>query len=125
MLANSLLRQFRELGLGLSIGQFGTGALPLPYLKTLPVDQLKIDGALVRAITEDSDDAAICSGIISLAGSFGLVVVAEGVENDAQSDFLRRNGCVRMQGDHLCPVLPAEDFAAWYGQGDRRQSSVG
>jgi diguanylate cyclase (GGDEF)-like protein len=90
--------QLRELGVKLAIDDFGTGYSSLSYLKRFPVDYVKIDQAFIRGLEEGTEDAAITHAIIDMAHSLGLKVVAEGVENQAQLDFLRVNGCDEVQG---------------------------
>jgi EAL domain-containing protein (putative c-di-GMP-specific phosphodiesterase class I) len=104
------LHRLRELGVRLSIDDFGTGYSSLSYLKRFPVDIIKIDRSFVQDLPQDSDDAAIVSAIIALAHSLRLHVVAEGVETDAQLDFLARRKCDMMQGYHLSPAVPADQF---------------
>jgi len=104
------LHRLRELGVRLSIDDFGTGYSSLSYLKRFPVDIIKIDRSFVQDLPQDSDDAAIVSAIIALAHSLRLHVVAEGVETDAQLDFLTRRKCDMMQGYHLSPAVPADQF---------------
>jgi EAL domain-containing protein (putative c-di-GMP-specific phosphodiesterase class I) len=104
------LHRLRELGVRLSIDDFGTGYSSLSYLKRFPVDIIKIDRSFVQDLPQDSDDAAIVSAIIALAHSLRLHVVAEGVETDAQMAFLARRSCDMMQGYHLSPAVPAEQF---------------
>ena len=100
----------------LSIDDFGTGYSSLSYLKRFPVDIIKIDRSFVRDVPQDADDAAIVSAIIALAHSLRLEVVAEGVETEAQLNFLRGRQCDLMQGYHLSPAVPAEQFAALVSQ---------
>ncbi len=90
--------QLRELGVKLAIDDFGTGYSSLSYLKRFPVDYVKIDQAFIRGLGEGTEDAAITRAIIAMAHSLGLKVVAEGVENQAQLDFLKANACDEVQG---------------------------
>jgi len=104
------IQRLKELGLKLSIDDFGTGFSSLSYLKHLPVDKLKIDRSFVSDITENHEDAAIVLSIISLAHTLKKTVVAEGVETKAQLEFLRRHHCDEMQGFFFSHPLPADDF---------------
>ncbi|MDH0746005.1 EAL domain-containing protein [Pseudomonas sp. GD03842] len=94
----STFRQLRELGVKLTIDDFGTGYSSLSYLKRFPVDYVKIDQAFIRGLGEGSEDAAITRAIIAMAHSLDLKVVAEGVENAGQLDFLKAHGCDEVQG---------------------------
>jgi diguanylate cyclase (GGDEF)-like protein/PAS domain S-box-containing protein len=94
----ALLQQIKRCGVRLSLDDFGTGYCSLSYLKHFPVDALKIDRAFVRDVETDADTAAITQAIIAMARSLGKTVVAEGVENDAQADYLRAAGCEQLQG---------------------------
>jgi diguanylate cyclase (GGDEF)-like protein len=105
------LHRLRSLGVRLSIDDFGTGYSSLSYLKRFPVDIIKIDRSFVRDVPHDVDDAAIVTGIIALAHSLRLDVVAEGVETESQLRFLKEQSCDLLQGFYLSQAVPAEQFA--------------
>lgn len=92
------LHALRAMGLHLSVDDFGTGYSSFSYLKHFPLDTLKIDRAFIRGITDDPDDAAICTAIVALGHALGLTVTAEGVETEEQVELLRKQGCDQIQG---------------------------
>jgi diguanylate cyclase (GGDEF)-like protein len=103
------LSALRELGVQLSIDDFGTGYSSLAYLRELPVAELKIDRAFVARAELTPEDLALVRTIVELGHILGLRVVAEGIENAAQLEALRRLGCALGQGYHLCrPADPAD-----------------
>ena len=106
----AVLDEVRRMGVRVSIDDFGTGYSSLSYLKRLPIDALKIDQTFVRDVVVDADDAAIVDAIIGLARNLRLQVIAEGVENEEQLEFLQRAGCRHMQGYLFAPALPVEEF---------------
>ncbi len=104
----AVLKQLQALNIAISIDDFGTGYSSLNYLKALPVDVLKIDRAFVNECATVKEDAKICSTIIELAQSLDLRTVAEGVENQAQLEFLSDNGCNEFQGFYFYRPLTCE-----------------
>ena len=95
-------------GLRLAIDDFGTGYSSLSQLKKMPVEILKIDRSFVQDVTTNPDDAAIVNAVITMAHRLGLKVIAEGVENQAQLDHLREQGCDFAQGYFLGRPLAAK-----------------
>ena len=104
------MRQLKTHGIGFSLDDFGTGYSSLSYLKRLPLDQLKIDQSFVRDVLTDVNDASIARTIVALGQTLGLSVIAEGVETEAQRDFLARNGCLAYQGYLFSRPVCVEDF---------------
>jgi EAL domain-containing protein (putative c-di-GMP-specific phosphodiesterase class I) len=108
--AAETLRALRGLGVGIAIDDFGTGYSSLSYLKTFPIDRIKIAQEFVLDINRDPGDAAIVETIIAMAHGLGLDIVAEGVETEAQLEFLRSRRCQVMQGYYFGRPMPAENF---------------
>lgn len=114
-----ILQRLKAIGLQMSIDDFGTGYSSLAYLKRFPIDLLKIDQAFVRDIETSSDDAAIVKTIISMAHSLGIRVIAEGVETEAQCNFLRLNMCDEIQGYFFSRPVDAARIADILAQDKR------
>ncbi len=109
------MRALKRLGVSFSLDDFGTGYSSLSYLSRLPLDELKIDKSFVANLPDTRTDAVIAQTIITMATSLGLKVVAEGVETEAQRDFLQRNGCDVHQGYLFSRPLPVGDFERYLG----------
>lgn len=106
-----MMKQLKSLGVRLSIDDFGTGYSSLSYLKRFPLGVLKIDQSFVREIPFNTDDIQICSTIVAMAHGFKLKVIAEGVETQAQVDFLRGLHCDEIQGFYFSQPLPPGELA--------------
>jgi len=102
------LGELRALGIRLALDDYGTGYSSLNYLKRLPLDELKVDRSFVMGVPADASDAAIVETTLTLAASLGLDVVAEGVEQPAQLNWLASRGCRTFQGYHFGRPSPLE-----------------
>ena len=112
----SSMRELRARGVKFSIDDFGTGYSSLSYLKRFPVDALKIDQSFVKNVGSGPDDDAISLAVISLAHTLRLRVIAEGVENAGQRDFLQRHGCDEMQGYYYSRPLPEAEITQFVSE---------
>lgn len=101
-----VLGALHEMGVELAIDDFGTGYSSLSYLRQFPIDRLKIDRSFIKNALTDQDDAAIARTIVGLGHSLGLKVIAEGVENIEQQQFLMDQGCDDVQGFYYCKPIP-------------------
>jgi len=107
------LHELKNLGIKLSIDDFGTGDSAIAYLKELPVDTLKIDRSYVAGLADDGKDAAIASAMVALGQRLDLTVVAEGVETEAQLSVLRELGCDKYQGFLTAKPMEPDTFEAF------------
>lgn len=115
-----MLTRLRDIGLQLFVDDFGQGYFSLSYLKRFPIEKLKIDRALMQKMINNPDDAAITSAIIALAHRLNLKVIAKGVENEYQYNFLRNHNCDEIQGFHFSKPLPAEKLTTILQQGIKK-----
>jgi diguanylate cyclase (GGDEF)-like protein/PAS domain S-box-containing protein len=109
-LAVTVMNDLHARGICMSIDDFGTGYSSLSYLKKFKISKIKIDQSFVRDITVDPDDKAIVGAIIKMASNLGMTTIAEGVETQAQLDYLREQGCDQLQGYFFSRPLPADQF---------------
>jgi EAL domain-containing protein (putative c-di-GMP-specific phosphodiesterase class I) len=107
-----LIQELREMGVKLTIDDFGTGYSSLGYLRQFKVNRLKIDRSCVREVSVNADDAAITTAIINMAKALNLDVLAEGVENVEQLDFLRAQNCFEIQGYYFSKPVSVEQIEA-------------
>ncbi len=113
--AFEVAEQLRQLGVNLSVDDFGTGQSSLAYLKRFPLYELKIDKSFVMQMTQDENDAVIVSATIDLAHNLGLQVTAEGVETEEHASLLKDLGCDVAQGYFFSRPLPADQMTDWLG----------
>ena len=111
--ATTVIRKLAEMGVQLAIDDFGIGHSSLAYLKQLPVQTLKIDRSFVMYMDKHADHASIVKASIELAHTFGLNVVAEGIENEEVLARLTRLGCDEGQGYFIGKPMPEKDFSIW------------
>jgi diguanylate cyclase (GGDEF)-like protein/PAS domain S-box-containing protein len=108
--ALGVLHQLRNLGVRIALDDFGTGYSSLSYLQRFPFDKIKIDRSFVKDVGRPDGSLAIVQAVISIAKSRNMTTTAEGVETEAQKEFLRALGCTQMQGFLFSPAVPEADF---------------
>jgi diguanylate cyclase (GGDEF)-like protein len=111
--ATATMHRLRDLGVRMSIDDFGTGYSSMSYLRTLPLDEIKIDRSFVLDMVRSHRDAAVVQSVVDLAHSLGLRVVAEGVEDQATLEALADIGCDLAQGFHIGHPMTASDLLGW------------
>ena len=109
------MRHIKEMGISIAIDDFGTGYSSLSYLKRFPIDVLKVDRSFVMDIPKDRNDMEITAAVIAMAHKLHLKVVAEGIETQAQLDFLKDNHCEYGQGYYIAKPMPMEQLEAYIG----------
>ncbi|MBC3884053.1 EAL domain-containing protein [Undibacterium griseum] len=105
-----VFESLRNLGITISLDDFGTGFSSLSYLQRFPIDNLKIDRSFIHKIPENQDSVVLTHAIIAMANALGMSITAEGVENAEQMLFLTDSGCQEMQGFYFSRPLPAAGF---------------
>lgn len=110
--SRAILAQLQARGVCVSLDDFGTGFSSMAYLQQLPIDAIKIDRSFVRGVHVDERNAAICQALLTLGQRLGLTVVAEGVEEQGEYDWLRRHGCDQAQGFCIARPAPLEEVLA-------------
>jgi EAL domain-containing protein (putative c-di-GMP-specific phosphodiesterase class I) len=116
-ITTNALRSLKALGVRIAIDDFGTGYSSLGYLKRFPIDSLKIDRSFIAELPDDHDDASIAQAVIRLSHALRLKVIAEGVENRAQLDFLAASGCDEIQGYYFSRPMPGDQCTAFLRDG--------
>jgi EAL domain-containing protein (putative c-di-GMP-specific phosphodiesterase class I) len=111
-----MLNRLSDLGVRLAVDDFGTGYSSLAYLRTLPVDEVKIDRSFVMQLSDDRENDTIVQSIVGLGKNLGMEVVAEGVEDERTLRRLRAMGCHGAQGYFICRPNRSEVIDAWLAQ---------
>lgn len=112
------MHELKELGVSLSIDDFGSGYSSLSYLKQFPVDYLKVDRSFVKDVVKNEKDGAIIKAILALAKSLNLGIIAEGVEDELQMEFIRSIGCHEVQGYFISKPVCVQEFESCYLAGN-------
>ncbi len=119
----SVIQRLREMGYGIAIDDFGTGHSSLAYLRSLPINKIKIDRSFISELQHSNNDVTILKAMIRLAHGLGKRVIAEGIETEEQQDILQKLGCDMMQGYFYSPPMRqqfAEQFIERQIQGNKK-----
>jgi EAL domain-containing protein (putative c-di-GMP-specific phosphodiesterase class I) len=119
-----ILKRMKDIGITISIGNFGTGYVSLSCLNMVPFDELKIDRSFVKGVTSNSSVARVVSAYLALGRNLGKMLVAEGVESKDQYDFLTHHRCDEMQGYFFSRPLPSSEFEKWCVWSDRWGATI-
>jgi EAL domain-containing protein (putative c-di-GMP-specific phosphodiesterase class I) len=114
--AVAMLRRLKHMGVRIAMDDFGTGYSSLSYLQSFPFDKIKIDRSFICNLSHSQQSATIIRAVIALSRGLNMPVVAEGVETEAQRDFLAAEGCDAVQGYLVGRPLPIEDYARVVGR---------
>ncbi len=120
--ALNILKKIRAMNIKVSLDDFGTGYSSLSYLRSLPIDIVKLDKSFIDRIAKNRQDLAITKGIVTLAKSLDLGVVAEGVESKEQLKLLTEMGCEQVQGYFFSRPCPAKELQAWLQNNSNRRT---
>jgi len=121
--AENTLNQLSDMGVRISIDDFGTGFSSLAYLKRLPVDELKVDKSFVIGMLNNENDSVIVRSTIDLARNLGLEIIAEGVEDIRTLEHLHALGCHTIQGYYISKPIPVAEFESWFGEWNNKNTS--
>lgn len=116
------LHQLRELGVQIALDDFGMGYSSLSYLRTFPLQRIKIDGSFIRSVARQDGSLAIIRAVTGLGTALGMETTAEGVESEAQLGCLQAEGCTEIQGYLFSPPVPAEQVSSLLESCRRRWS---
>nr|WP_255570866.1 EAL domain-containing protein [Cohnella sp. CFH 77786] len=121
-LSNHTMHQLKKSRLSIALDDFGTGYSSFGYLRSFPLDVLKIDKGFVKDVTNNPDNAAIVESLISLSHHLGLKVICEGVETADQLEFLKKRRCDEIQGFYFSPPVPPDQAEGWLGSAKGREA---
>jgi EAL domain-containing protein (putative c-di-GMP-specific phosphodiesterase class I) len=108
------LRRIKQLGVRIAMDDFGTGYSSLSYLRSFPFDKIKVDRAFVSDLSERNEHVVIVQAVVSIARALGMTTTAEGVETEAQQQFLAALGCDEVQGYLFSPPVPVERLPEFF-----------